>query len=221
MPVLFLKILILMMKKRFRLLQGHVLQIKVLSSIYIDILGQICLCASRIYVHESIYERFLNMLKENALKITVGDPFDPNSKMGPLISMQHLEKVLSYINIAESEGGKVVTGGNRVSDGVNPDGCFIAPTIITGIHPINCRIQQEEVFGPVVTVTSFSTEEQVIKWANGTKYGLSACVWTQNIKQAHRVAKRLQSGTVWVVSDNDLKLELLDDSGLKYAFWRA
>lgn len=152
------------------------------------------------YVHESIFSGFLEILKSFVLKIKVGDPFDSNSTMGPLISSQHLEKVLSYIQIAKDEGGQVITGGERLVTGVNSQGYYLAPTIITGVHPIDCRIQQEEVFGPVVTVTPFSSEEEVIEWANGTKYGLSASIWTQNISRAHRVAHKMQGGTVWVVS---------------------
>lgn len=162
------------------------------------------------YVHESIFSKFLEILKDRALKIKVGDPFDSNSTMGPLISNQQLEKVLSFIQIAQDEGGEIITGGKRLVTGVNPNGYYFAPTIITGVHPIDCRIQQEEVFGPVVTVTPFSSEEEVIKWANGTKYGLSASIWTQNISRAHRVAQKMQGGTIWVVNCDFLRLELLD-----------
>ncbi len=158
----------------------------------------------------SIFSKFLEILKNHALNIKVGDPFDSNTNMGPLISSPHLQKVLSYIQIAQEEGGHVVTGGKRLVSGVNPEGYYLAPTIITGVHPINCRIQQEEVFGPVVTVTPFSTEEEVVEWANGTKYGLSASIWTQNITRAHRVARKMQGGTIWVVIVVTLILELLD-----------
>ncbi len=130
----------------------------------------------------------------------MGDPFDSSTTMGPLISSQHLEKVLSYIKIAQTEGGQIITGGKRLEADLNPNGNYLAPTIIIGVDPIDCRIQQEEVFGPVVTVTPFSSEDEVVKWANGTKYGLSASIWTQDIKRAHRVARQMHGGTIWVVT---------------------
>ena len=96
------------------------------------------------------------------------------------------------------EGGKIITGGKRLTEPPFTHGYYLRPTIITGVPPLACRVQQEEIFGPVITVTPFQTEEQVIEYANGTKYGLSACVWSQNVKRVHRVSKALKAGTIWV-----------------------
>lgn len=160
--------------------------------------GQICLCGSRIYVQKGIYERFLNAFVEKVKIMQVGDPLDENTKTGAVVSEAHMQKVLSYIKLAEEEGGKIETGGNQVKlNGRCADGYFIQPTIVTGLDA-SCRTNQEEIFGPVVTIQSFATEEEVIGLANSTKYGLSATVWTENLKRAHTVSASLNSGIVWV-----------------------
>lgn len=160
--------------------------------------GEICLCGSRIFVERSLYERFLNELVTRAAALTVGDPHHEETSLGALVSETHMNKVLSYIDLARQEGGTVVTGGKRVLlDGRCKEGYFIAPTIITGLSH-NCRTNKEEIFGPVVTVMPFDTEEEVIEYANSNAYGLSATIWTENLTRAHRVASQVKSGIIWV-----------------------
>src|ERR1041385_5085743 len=118
--------------------------------------------------------------------------------MGAVVSKSHMEKILSYVELAKQEGGTILLGGNRVElPGELKDGYFIAPTIIEGLA-YNCRTNQEEIFGPVVTITPFETEEEVLMMANSTQYGLAASVWTQQLTRAHRVAAKLHSGIVWI-----------------------
>ncbi len=160
--------------------------------------GQICLCGSRIYVQKGIYEKFLNAFIEKVMSMKVSDPLNEDTKTGAIVSEAHMQKVISYIHLAEEEGGKIEAGGHRVKLGGRcTDGYFIQPTIITGLNE-SCRTNQEEIFGPVVTVQPFATEEELINMANGTKYGLSATVWTENLKRAHRVSNKINSGIVWV-----------------------
>lgn len=159
--------------------------------------GEICLCGSRIFVEQKIYKEFLSQFCKKTEELKVGDPKDPNTFLGPLISKNHLEKVLSFIEQARLEGGHIEVGGT--SPHFKSDGYYLRPTIITGLH-CNSKIMQDEIFGPVVTVTPFDTEDSVIKMANSVKYGLSASIWTQNISQAHRIAHKLDVGTVWINS---------------------
>jgi len=164
--------------------------------------GEICLCGSRIFVQETIYERFMERFIEESRKLIVGNPFDARTTMGPLVSEEHRRKVESYISLAKQEGGTIVLGGGRptFSESVTSDiqnGYFLEPTIITDL-PATCRTQQEEIFGPVVGVTRFKTEEEVIEMANDCKYGLAAILWTENARRIHRVAPAIESGTVWV-----------------------
>ncbi len=160
--------------------------------------GQICLCGSRIYVQQPIYAKFLEAFVAKVKAMHVGDPLDENTKTGAVVSEQHQEKILHYISLAQLEGGKVLTGGHALNpQGRCKNGYFVAPTIITNLNE-NCRTNQEEIFGPVVTVQPFNTEEEVIALANSTPYGLSATVWTQHLQRAHRVAGALKAGIVWV-----------------------
>jgi len=160
--------------------------------------GQICLCGSRIFVEKPIYEKFKTAFVEKVKKMQVGDPMNENTRMGAMVSKAHLEKVLSYVALAKEEGGKIVAGGNQVSPGGRcANGYFIEPTIIEGLD-YQCRTNQEEIFGPVVTIAPFESEEAVLTMANSTQYGLSATIWTQNLTRAHRVAHSLKSGIVWV-----------------------
>jgi aminomuconate-semialdehyde/2-hydroxymuconate-6-semialdehyde dehydrogenase len=160
--------------------------------------GQICLCGSRIFIEESIYNQFKEAFVEKVSQMIVGDPIDENTKTGAVVSEAHMNKVLSYIELARKEGGNILTGGNRVNPGGRCDkGYFIQPTVIDGLDHA-CRTNQEEIFGPVVSLIPFSTEEEVILFANSTEYGLSATIWTENLKKAHRVAAKLISGIVWV-----------------------
>jgi aminomuconate-semialdehyde/2-hydroxymuconate-6-semialdehyde dehydrogenase len=160
--------------------------------------GEICLCGSRIFVERSIYNKFLEAFVEQTNRLVVGNPLEDRTHLGALVSEAHLQKVLSYIELAKKEGGTIVTGGTRIQlEGECANGYFLGPTIITGL-PQQCRTNQEEIFGPVVTVMPFDTEEEVIKAANATDYGLSATIWTENLKKAHRVSAQVKSGIIWV-----------------------
>jgi aminomuconate-semialdehyde/2-hydroxymuconate-6-semialdehyde dehydrogenase len=160
--------------------------------------GQICLCGSRIFIERPIYERFKNDLVSRALEMTIGDPLDEATQVGAIVSRSHMEKILSYIDLARSEGGTVLCGGNRVRpDSRCAEGYFIEPTIIEGLSH-DCRTNQEEIFGPVVSLMPFDTEDEVVSYANSVRYGLSATLWTENLSRAHRVSAALESGIVWV-----------------------
>jgi aminomuconate-semialdehyde/2-hydroxymuconate-6-semialdehyde dehydrogenase len=160
--------------------------------------GQICLCGSRILVQRGIYEKFKNAFVAKVKKMKVGNPMEEDSRLGAIVSKPHFDKILSYIEIAKSEGGKVLAGGTSIQlSGENKEGWFIAPTIIEGLNQ-QCRTNQEEIFGPVVTLQPFDTEEEAIALANSTQYGLAATVWTTNLHTAHRVGDKLKSGIVWV-----------------------
>jgi aminomuconate-semialdehyde/2-hydroxymuconate-6-semialdehyde dehydrogenase len=160
--------------------------------------GQICLCGSRLFVQNSIYEKFKDAFVEKTNLLKVGNPKDDTSDLGAVVSKQHLEKILECIELAKTEGGKILTGGNRVIiDGELSNGYYIEPTIIEGLSH-SCRTNQEEIFGPVVSIIPFKTEEEVIEMANSTKYGLSASIFTKNVSRAHRVAAEIDAGIVWV-----------------------
>lgn len=160
--------------------------------------GQICLCGSRIFVQQKIYERFKKTFVEKVQKMTVGDPLLSDTKMGALVSEGHLQKVISYIELAKAEGGNILTGGERVQlSGELENGYYLLPTVIENL-PFDCRTNQEEIFGPVVTIMPFETEEEVLALANSTEYGLSATIWTQDLTRAHRLANHLEAGIVWI-----------------------
>lgn len=160
--------------------------------------GQICLCGSRIFVERPIYEKFKTEFVKRTKELKVGDPADDQSKMGAVVSEAHLNKVLSYVELAKQEGGTVLAGGHRIKlNGEFEHGYFLAPTIIEGLA-YNCRTNLEEIFGPVVTIMPFDTEEEVLQYANCTQYGLASTIWTQDINKAHRVAAKVESGIVWI-----------------------
>ncbi|RLD18063.1 MAG: 2-hydroxymuconic semialdehyde dehydrogenase [Bacteroidetes bacterium] len=160
--------------------------------------GQICLCGSRIYVQRSIYDQFKEEFVKRTKALTVGDPADPETKLGAIVSEPHMEKILSYVALAQEEGGTVLAGGHRVQfDGDLADGWYVEPTIIDGLAP-GCRTNQEEIFGPVVTITPFDTEEEALELANGTQYGLSCTIWTEDLTRAHRMAENIHAGIVWI-----------------------
>lgn len=160
--------------------------------------GQICLCGSRILIEESIYEKFKAEFIERARKLIPGDPLEADSKQGAVVSRAHFEKILACIQRAKAEGGRLLLGGAAVQpEGRCKEGYFIQPTIIEGLGP-ETKTNREEIFGPVVTLQSFKTEEEALRLANASNYGLSATVWTENSSRTHRLAEKLQSGIIWV-----------------------
>ena len=160
--------------------------------------GQICLCGSRILVHEKLYDRFVADFTSKVAAMKVGDPLLEDTRTGAVVSEQHMQKILSYIELAKEEGGTVVCGGKRIIlSGRCAHGFFVEPTVIVGLGP-ECRTNQEEIFGPVVTIQPFSDESHALQLANNTSYGLAASVWTSDVNRAHRFAANLESGIVWV-----------------------
>ena len=161
--------------------------------------GEICLCGSRLFVEKTIYEEFVDRFLGATKKLRIGDPQDATTDVGALISEPHLRKVEGYVELAREEGGAILIGGKRPENLPErvQDGYFLEPTVIAGLD-CQRRVMQEEVFGPVVTVTPFDSPEEAISYANSTRYGLSASVWTQDLQKAHRVAAAIESGTVWV-----------------------
>jgi len=160
--------------------------------------GQICLCGSRLFVQEEIYNKFRDALVVKTAKLKVGDPKDTTSNLGAVVSKDHMEKILAKIELAKTLGGKILIGGEReILEGELKDGYYVQPTIIEGLSS-DCDINQEEIFGPVVSLIPFKTEEEVVEMANSTKYGLSASIFTENISKAHRVAANIDSGIVWI-----------------------
>lgn len=160
--------------------------------------GQICLCGSKILVQEDIYEEFMAEFVKQTEALVVGDPKDSKTFMGPLVSKEHLDKVMSMIETAQKDNGKVLTGGTATQ---LPDhlkrGYFLRPTIIADLS--NCSdLHQTEIFGPVVTVMPFKYPHDAIKWANNSPYGLSASLWTRDVSKAHKLAAQIEAGTVWV-----------------------
>jgi len=152
--------------------------------------GQICLSGSRLYVERAAYETFLERFVAKAEAMKFGDPLDPTTEFGPLASEEHFEKVKGYIDTVESEGGRMVTGGLG-------DGWFVRPTVLVDMPPTSRHVC-EEIFGPVVVITPFDSEDEVVALANDSEYGLDAQMFTENLSRAHRVAERLRVGTVWV-----------------------
>ncbi len=160
--------------------------------------GEICLCGSRLLVQAGIYEDFVQRYVERVAALRVGDPASPDTQVGALNSLAHRDKVEGYLRLAVEEGGQILCGGKRPDLPAPFDrGAFLQPAVIADL-PIGCRTATEEIFGPVVTVHPFSDEEQALEMANGTQYGLSASVWTQDLKRAHRVSEALDVGMVWV-----------------------
>lgn len=160
--------------------------------------GQICLCGSRIYIERSIYDKFKAAFVEKVKALKIGDPLEPSTQHGALVSKPHMDKVLSYIELAQDEGGTILTGGKQVTmKGRCRDGFFVEPTVIEGLDN-KCRTNQEEIFGPVCTIMPFDSDEEAIELANGTQYGLASSVWTNDLKRAHRVAKEIEAGIVWI-----------------------
>jgi len=161
--------------------------------------GQVCLCGSRVFVERSAYPEFVEKFVAAASKLRVGDPLEATTDQGAIVSKMQLEKVKFYVDLARKEGGKLALGGvataspNERCEG----GYFFPPTVITDL-PVSCRVNREEIFGPVISITPFDNEEEVIGYANDCEYGLASSIWTQNLNRAHRVAEKIHTGTVWV-----------------------
>lgn len=160
--------------------------------------GEICLCGSRILIEESIYEKFRDEFVEKAKALTVGDPLEDHIRQGAIVSKAHFDKIMRCIDTAKQEGGKILCGGHAVSPGGRcANGYYIQPTVIEGLDE-QCQTNQEEIFGPVVTLQPFRTESEALELANATRYGLAATIWTQDISKANRVASGLESGIIWI-----------------------
>ena len=159
--------------------------------------GQICLCGSRIFVEASMYQKFKTDFIAAVSKLKVGNPFDTSTDIGALVSRPHLEKVKKYIDNAAQYGGKVIFGGASVSVDNSEDGYYLEPTIIE-VQDNSCTLNQEEIFGPVVTIMPFNDENEVLAMANDVSYGLSATLWTNDLKRTMRISKQIQAGIVWV-----------------------
>ena len=161
--------------------------------------GQVCLCGSRVFVERSAYKNFVERFVEKASQLRLGDPLETTTDQGAIVSKTQLDKVKFYVDLAQQEGGTIALGGSAPKS-INErceSGYFFPPTVITDL-PVACRVNREEIFGPVITITPFDNEEEVIGYANDTDYGLAASVWTQNLSRAHRIAEQIHTGTVWV-----------------------
>jgi aminomuconate-semialdehyde/2-hydroxymuconate-6-semialdehyde dehydrogenase len=169
--------------------------------------GQVCLSGSRLLVQNGIMDEFLDRFVDAAQKLTIGDPKDPGTVVGPLIEKQHLEKVHAYVELAQDEGGKVLTGGRRLTDDAHAQGFYYPPTVITGLTN-SARTAREEIFGPVETVLGFDTEDEALRIANDSPYGLAGILFTESLSRAHRMAARWRAGTVWINTffERDLRL---------------
>jgi aminomuconate-semialdehyde/2-hydroxymuconate-6-semialdehyde dehydrogenase len=159
--------------------------------------GEVCLAGSRLLIQRPVYEEFLARFVAQAEALAVGNPLDPATRIGPVVSVEHLGKVTSYVELGQQEGAKLLTGGNRVTDGALARGNYLAPTVFADVDN-SWRVSQEEIFGPVQVCMPFDTEQEAVTLANASPYGLAAMVWTQDLDTAHRVAGAVRAGTVWV-----------------------
>lgn len=169
--------------------------------------GQICTNGTRVFVHADIKEAFEQRLIERVRNIRVGDPLDPATNFGPLVSFQHMQKVLGYLDVGKAEGARLLIGGERMSEAAFADGAFVAPTVFTDCTD-DMRIVQEEIFGPVMAILSFSDEDEVIRRANATHFGLAAGVFTEGLRRAHRVIHQLEAGICWINNYNLSPVEM-------------
>ena len=158
--------------------------------------GQACIAGSRLVLHETIADEFLDGFLALARSLRVGDPLAPGTEMGPLTSPEHRDRVLAYVKVAEDEGGEVLTGGRAPDDPTLDQGCYVLPTVVRA-DP-GARVCREEVFGPFVTVSTFGSDEEAVAVANSTDYGLGAGLWTQDVSRAHKLARAFRAGMVWV-----------------------
>lgn len=169
--------------------------------------GEVCSNATRVFVEEPLLAPFLAKLKERVAKMRIGDPLDPATDVGALISEEHMSKVLTYIETGKREGAKLMMGGSRVTGGELGRGCFVEPTVFAGCSD-EMTIVKEEIFGPVMSILAFTTEEEAIERANATEFGLSAGVFTRDIQRAHRVIAQLEAGTCWINNYNVTPIEM-------------
>jgi betaine-aldehyde dehydrogenase len=169
--------------------------------------GEVCSNGTRVFVHEDIHDEFVDRLATRTAKLRIGDPTDPNTHVGALISQDHLAKVMGYIEKGKEEGARVLIGGGRPSDPDLAAGYFVEPTVFDGCTD-DMAIVREEIFGPVMAVLTFRDEEEVIARANDTEYGLAAGVFTKDVQRAHRVVARLEAGTIWINNYNLTPIEL-------------
>jgi aminomuconate-semialdehyde/2-hydroxymuconate-6-semialdehyde dehydrogenase len=161
--------------------------------------GQVCLCGSRVFVERPAYGEFVERFVEKTSQLRLGDPLEATTDQGAIVSKAQLEKVQFYVDLSKKEGGEIAVGGS-VPEPINDrcrDGYFFRPTVITGL-PVSCRTNREEIFGPVVSITPFDSDDEVVGYANDCDYGLASSVWTQNLNRAHRVAEQIHTGTVWI-----------------------
>jgi aldehyde dehydrogenase (NAD+) len=158
--------------------------------------GQICSAGTRLYVQRSIYEEFVQRVAAYAKTLRVGDPLDPDTQLGPVVSEEQLSRITSYLEIGKKQGARALSGGERITEGQLGKGYYIAPTVFADVTD-NMRIAREEIFGPVISAMPFDTMEEVIGRANDSNYGLGSGVWSRNISTIHRVAHGLRTGTVW------------------------
>ncbi len=169
--------------------------------------GEICSNGTRVFVHEDVHDEFVERLVTRTAKMKIGDPMDPDTHVGALISAEHMEKVLGYIEAGREAGAKILIGGGRPSDPALQSGYFVEPTVFDGCTD-DMQIVREEIFGPVMSVLTFRGEEEVIERANDTDYGLAAGVFTNDIQRAHRVVARLEAGTTWINNYNVTPIEM-------------
>ena len=159
--------------------------------------GQICSAGTRLFVESKVYDEFVGRVAEFGRKLQVGNGLDPNTQIGPLVSQQQLDRVTGYLDIGQREGARAVAGGGRLTEGPLSQGYFVQPTVFANVQD-NMRIAQEEIFGPVISAISFKDTDDLIGRANATTFGLGSGVWTTNVSKAHKVAKALRAGSVWV-----------------------
>jgi betaine-aldehyde dehydrogenase len=169
--------------------------------------GEVCSNGTRVFVHKAVHAQFVERLRERVAAMRIGDPLDPQTQVGALISAEHMEKVLGYIARGRAQGARLLTGGARVTSGALARGYFVAPTVFDGCHD-DMDIVRQEIFGPVMAVLQFSDEAEVVARANRSEFGLAAAVFTRELTRAHRVIAQLQAGTCWINHYNVTPIEL-------------